>query len=452
MSPGRPGQGAHRGLRRSLTTLPLVFVMFFNVSGGAYTLEGLVAEVGPGLALAVLALVPLLWSLPEVLLIGELASMLPEEGGYYRWVRRAFGPFWAFQCGWCTWMYSMVDMAIYPVLFNQYLAAFVPGLDATARFLVSLAVIWTAVAVNLRGALDVGRVSIAVGLAVLGGFAALALAALSHQTGIPWQPFAKPGESPLGGLGVGLSIALWNYIGWDNASTVQGEVVDASRSYPRALALALPLVTLGYFVPLLPALGASDWTTWREGAWPEITSAAAGGGALGSFLGVWIAVAGLASALALFNALLLTYSRIPLAMAVDGLLPRGLARIDARGTPRNAVLASAVCYSVCALLTFQALVVADVFLYALALFLEFAALLQLRRREPALRGAFRLPLGLRGLSALVALPLAFFAVAVGLSLTDAEYGLPALGMAFGAAALGPLAYGAAIAGGRRRSV
>jgi len=378
MKAERPGA---RGLKRSLTTLPLVFVMFFNVSGGAYTLEGLVAEVGPGLALATLALVPLVWSLPEVLLIGELASMLPEEGGYYRWVQRAFGPFWAFQCGWCTWMYSMVDMAIYPVLFNQYLATFVPGLDGPARFAISIGVIWTAVAVNLRGAFDVGRVSVVVGALVLGAFAAVALAALPHVTQAPWVPFTKQGESPLQGLGVGISIALWNYIGWDNASTVQGEVVDASRSYPRALALALPLVALAYFVPLLPALGATDWTTWREGGWPEIASAAAGGGRLGTLLGTSLAVAGLASALALFNALLMAYSRIPLAMAADGLLPRALARLDARGTPRNAVLASAVCYSVCALFTFQELVVADVLLYALALFLEFAALLQLRREQ-----------------------------------------------------------------------
>jgi amino acid transporter len=349
-------------------------------------------------------------------------------------------------------MYSMVDMAIYPVLFNQYLATFVPDLGAPARFLVSIAVIWTAVAVNLRGAHDVGRVSVAVGACVLGGFGLLAIAALAHQTGTPWQPFAKPGESPFAGLGLGISIALWNYIGWDNASTVQGEVVDASRSYPRALAFALPLVTLAYFVPLLPALGATDWTSWKEGAWPEIARTAAGGGTLGSLLGVWVAFAGLASALALFNALLLAYSRIPLAMATDGLLPRALGRLDARGTPRNAVLASAICYSLCALLTFQELVVADVFLYALALFLEFAALLQLRRREPTLRGAFRIPLGLPGLSLLVALPLAVFALAVGLSLIDGEYGLPALLMAFGAAALGPLAYAAALAGaGRRRA-
>lgn len=417
--------------------------MFFNVSGGAFTLEGLVAEVGPGLALATLLLVPLVWSLPEVLLVAELASMLPEEGGYYRWVRRAFGPFWAFQCGWCTWMYSMVDMAIYPVLFNQYLAAFVPGLDGPERYLISLAVIWAAVAINLRGALDVGRVSIAVGLFVLCGFGLIGLAALPNQAVAAWEPFSKPGESVLEGLGVGISIALWNYIGWDNASTVQGEVKNASRSYPRALGIALPLVTIGYLAPVILALGATDWTSWQEGGWPAIASAAAGGGALGRFLGGWIALAGLVSALALFNALLLAYSRIPLAMASDGLLPRGLARLDPRGTPRNAVLASAVCYSVCALLTFQELVVADVFLYALALFLEFAALLRLRRVEPTLRGAFRLPLGLRGLYALVALPLSFFALTIGLSLTDGEYGLPAVVAAVGAAALGPLAYAAA---------
>ena len=68
-------------LRRSLSTLPLVFVLYFNVSGGPFTIESLVAEVGPGLALLILVAIPLLWSLPETLIVAELASMLPEEGG-----------------------------------------------------------------------------------------------------------------------------------------------------------------------------------------------------------------------------------------------------------------------------------------------------------------------------------------------------------------------------------
>ena len=163
-------------LRRSLTTLSLVFIIFFNVSGGAFTLEGLVAGTGPGLALAILLVIPLVWSLPEILIIGELASMLPQEGGYYRWVRRAFGDFWAFQNRWYTWLYSLVDMAIYPALFNQYLAYFVPEMSQGTRWIVALAVIWGATGINLRGALPVGRVSVAIGTFVLGTFALVALA------------------------------------------------------------------------------------------------------------------------------------------------------------------------------------------------------------------------------------------------------------------------------------
>jgi amino acid transporter len=428
-------------LKRSLTVVSLVFVLYFTTSGGPFTTEGLVAEVGPGLALLIMLLVPLLWSVPEALIIGELASMLPEEGGYYRWVRRAFGPFWAVQNGWWTWMYSLVDMAIYPVLFTQYLGYFFPSLGVDAKWVVALVVIWTAAAINLRGALPVGRVSVLAGGFIIVAFLAMSLAALPHVSHAPWLPLLKPGRTPAGALGIGLSIALWNYIGWDNASTVQGEVVDASRSYPRALAVALPLVTLGYLTALCAALAATDWTRWRDGAWPEIARAAAGSLG-GSAIAVWIGVAGMVSALALFNALLLSYSRIPLAMAIDGYLPAWLGRTDARGTPRNAVLVSAACYSVFVLLSIQGLVVADVLLYAMALFLEFGALIQLRRAEPDLRGAFRIPIGRAGVICLAALPMVILLGVVALEMRDGEYGRPAVACAVAAALLGPAVYAA----------
>ena len=438
-------------LRRSLTVLPLVFVMYFNTSGGAFTTEGLVAQVGPGLALLTLLVVPLVWSLPEVLIVAELASMLPEEGGYYRWVRRAFGPFWGFQNAWCTYLYSLVDMAIYPVLFNQYLAHFAPGMSQGAQWAVSLAVIWGAAAINLRGALPVGRVSIAVGGFVILGFVALALASLPNAAHAPWQPFTAPGRDVRGELGVALSVALWNYSGWDNASTVQGEVRDASRTYPRALAIALPLVAAGYFVPLVPTLAATDWRQWTEGGWPAIAALAVPGPA-GAAIGAGLALAGMASALALFNALLLVYTRVPLAVAADGLLPAALARTDARGTPRNAILASSVLYSLFALAPFASLIVADVLLYATALFMEFAALVALRRREPALRGAFRIPLGTGGVALLALLPVAVMLTVVALGITGGEFGARAILGAGCVAALGPSVYrlvGRGPAGGRR---
>jgi amino acid transporter len=425
-------------LTRSLGTLSLVFILYFSTSGGAYTTESLVREVGPGLALLIMLLVPLVYSLPEILIVGELASMLPEEGGYYRWVQRAFGPFWAFENGWLTWMYSLVDMAIYPKLFVTYLAYFRPDLPAWGFWVVGLIVIWGATALNLTGAARVGRSAVAAGLFIVAGFAIASVAAFVHAAHLPWRPFAAPGRSGGSGLAVGLSIALWNYIGWDNASTVQGEVRDASRTYPRALSFALPLVVAGYLVPLTAALSATDWTTWTDGGWPDI--ARASGGTLGPLLGAWIAVGGMVSAVALFNALLLAYSRIPFVMATDGLLPPSLGRTDARGTPRNAVLFAAVCYSLFMLLPFGGLVVADVLLYSLALMLELGALIQLRRREPALRGAFRIPLGTAGVAVLAALPLAVLLLVMGLSVIDGESGVPAMTGAAAAILLGPICY------------
>ena len=423
-------------LKRSLGLASLAAVMYFNVSGGAFSTEGLVASIGPGMALLILVLVPIFWSIPETLLVAELASMLPEEGGYYRWVHRAFGPFWAFQNGWCTWCYSLVDMAIYPVLFNQYLAFFFPSLGGHAQWAISLAMIWSATAINLRGAGRVGHVSMFAASFVILTFLAITLAAVPHMTHVPWQPFVRGDAAPTGALGVGLSIALWNYIGWDNASTVGEEIRDAPRTYPRALAITLVVVTAGYLLPLSATLAATDWTTWKTGGWPAITLASTG--AAGPLLSRCVALAGVVSAVALFNALLMAYSRIPLAMARDGLLPAALSVLDRNGNPRRAVLLAAVFYSVFTLLPFAQLVVADVLLYSFALALEFGALLMLRTKEPQLRGSFRVPVGLAGLWVLAALPMLLLLFAIWLSVRDGELGAPAVVGAFAAAAVGPV--------------
>ena len=434
---------------KKIGTLSLVFILYFSTSGGPFTTETLVHSVGPGMALLVLLLVPIFWSVPEVLIIAELSSMLPLEGGYYRWVDRAFGRFWAFQNGWLSWMYSLVDMAIYPILFNQYVGWFAPALSPTAHWVISLAVIWGATAINLRGAVPVGRISVIAGLFIIAGFLVAALGALPHVRHSPLIPFASGNATGMNGLAVGLSIALWNYIGWDNPSTAEGEVQDAGTTYPKALAIALPLVAVGYFIPLLATLGATNWATWTEGGWPSIVRDAVGGGAFGGFIASWVAVAGMVSALALFNALLLSNSRIPFVMAEDRLLPAPIRKVDRNGTPYVAVIVSAVAYSVFALVPLARLVVADVVLYALALALEFGALIVLRRTEPALRGSFRIPVGRGGVIALATLPMVILVGVVGLSFRDGQYGLPAVVGAAVAIALGPVAYGIARRGESR---
>src|SRR5436190_991536 len=357
--------------------------MFFTVSGGSFGLEGLVGSVGPGVALLLLVATPLVYSVPETLLIGELASMLPVEGGYYQWVKRAFGRFWGFWNGWLSWTYSLLDMAIYPVLLIQYLGFFLPGLGWLERWIVALAMIWGATWLNLRGTRVVGAAS-----------------------------------------------------GW---------FVAAAATYPRALARALPLVTLVYFLTIIPVLALTDWTAWTDGAWPGLARSVVGG-----CLGVWVALAGMLSAFALFNALLLVYSRIPLVLAQDGLLPAALARTDARGTPRNAVLVSAAVYSVFALLPFGGLLAGDVLLYSAALALEFAALVRLRRTEPGLRGAFRVPVGVPLLVTLAALPILLLVAGVALEVQSRTIGLPGVLVALVLAAIGPAVYAALVQQRARR--
>src|SRR5713101_7141019 len=114
---------------RRLNFFALVGVMFFIVCGGAYGLEPLVGAVGPGWAVVLVLATPLLWSLPIALMVAELSSAMPEEGGYYVWVRAAMGKFWAVQEGWWSICYMVVDLAVYPVLFVNYLAYFVPSLQ-----------------------------------------------------------------------------------------------------------------------------------------------------------------------------------------------------------------------------------------------------------------------------------------------------------------------------------
>src|SRR2546421_3009593 len=201
----------------SLTLGPLVAVMYFTVSGGPFGLEGLVGSVGPGVALLLLVLTPVVFSVPETLLIGELASMLPAEGGYYVWVKRAFGRFWGFWNGWLSWVYSLIDMAIYPVLFLQYIRFFAPGLRGLEGWLVALVLIWGATWLNLRGTRAVGTASGWLIAAVLAPFALLAVVAGGGwifgppAVAAPLSPFANPGQTFFGALGSGVSRTIWNH-------------------------------------------------------------------------------------------------------------------------------------------------------------------------------------------------------------------------------------------------
>src|SRR5213595_4333875 len=135
-------------------------IFFFNVSGGPYGIEDMVPSFGPGMALVLLLLTPLLWSLPVALAMSELAAAMPDEGGYVTWTRRAFGPFWAFLVGWWSWIDSFVDVAVYPALFVEYARFWVPSMTVGERWLLAAAFIAVLAALNVIGVRPTGRAAV----------------------------------------------------------------------------------------------------------------------------------------------------------------------------------------------------------------------------------------------------------------------------------------------------
>ena len=106
---------------------------------------------------------------------------------------------------------------------------------------------------------------------------------------------------------------------------------------------------------------------------------------------------GVMSAFGMFNALVMSYSRLPLAMAQDGLLPAVFGKLQRKTqAPWVAILFLASCWALCLGLGFERLITIDVLLYGMSLMLEFVALIVLRIKEPGLRRPFKVPGGLGG--------------------------------------------------------
>ncbi len=152
--------------------LPLIAATYFMVSGGPYGIEDILGGAGYGWAIAILIILPIVWSLPTALMIGELASAIPAEGGFYVWVRRALGPFWGYQESWLSLSASIFDMALYPSIFVLYLGKFSPALTAGPRaWAWSLAIVLLCSLWNLRGAPAVGDGSVVLSIFLLAPFA-----------------------------------------------------------------------------------------------------------------------------------------------------------------------------------------------------------------------------------------------------------------------------------------
>jgi amino acid transporter len=412
-----------------LKILPLAAVIFLTVSGGPYGLESLLTYGGKNGSLLLLVITPLLWDVPTIFIVMELNSMMPVTGGYYQWVKRALGIRWAWYEGWWTWLYTFVDLAIYPVLFVEYASFLFPEI-AQYKIPVCLAIIWAGAGLNILGIVPVGRISLLLSAVVVLPFLILFAIHFSHHAASLNVPSLSLNGIGFSSLGMGLYTVMWNFIGWDNTTTYAEEVNKPVRTYLISTAIAFALTFAIYFIAVVTALSSGiNIALLNEKGFPALGSIVGG-----NWLAMIIAAGGMASALGLFSAVLLSVSRVPKVMADDHLLPARLHLLHRKyNTPYISIIVCAIVVSGMVLWTFGDLLIIDVTLYGAALFLEFISLIIFRIKLPQKNRPFKIPLNVAGLCVLILLPMGVYCIALasafsveGKMLTPALFALAAL--------------------------
>lgn len=494
-------------LKRELTLLPLFGLIYFTVCGGAFGAEPMVGLSGPGLALLLMVITPLVFSIPNMLMVREMQSMMPVEGGYYHWVKQAFGPFMGYMSGWMNWVVSWVDVSIYPVWTAWYLSYFIPelgegatifGIEFSSDFLSWLvaAVLIVAISLlNMRGARLSGLTTNWLGifmiipLVIMSGFGIYAWITSGTTPDIPFLAGGAdvtPGNI-MAGLSVGIYVAMWNFMGWELPAAAGDEIKDPKKTYPRAMVLVLVAAILSYSIPTIAGLygGAGDngrYQMWGieenesgEGIGPVLAeygitegqieewgvdastdagwefptiahvigdNIAGKDSPLSYFLGGIVGISAILSMIGLFIGNGLGGTRVPYAMAEDGMMPHWLNKVHPKfGTPWVSILICGVFYLIFSTSAFQNLVVIDVFLNMLVLMAEILALVALRIKKPELPRN-RVPGGILGLAYIVIAPATIIIIAIVSQVNDygweGSIGWGLIAMAIGAVLYFPI--------------
>ncbi|XP_010518945.1 PREDICTED: probable polyamine transporter At1g31830 [Tarenaya hassleriana] len=382
---------------RKISVLPLVFLIFYEVSGGPFGVEDSVNAAGPLMAILGFVTFPFVWSVPEALITAEMGTMFPENGGYVVWVSSALGPYWGFQQGWVKWLSGVIDNALYPVLFLDYLQSGIPALaGGWPRILSVFALTLVLTYLNYRGLTIVGFAAVLLGILSLLPFLVIGLISIPKLNPSRWLVVDLRSVD----WNLYLNTLFWNLNYWDSISTLAGEVENPKKTLPKALFYALILVVVSYIIPLLSGTGATPLNRelWTDGYLADIAKILGG-----AWLGWWVQVAAATSNMGMFLAEMSSDSFQLLGMAERGMIPEFFAKRSRHGTPLIGILFSASGVILLSWLSFQEIVAAENLLYCVGMILEFIAFVRLRMKYPAASRPYKIPVGTVG-SVLMCIP------------------------------------------------
>lgn len=272
------------------------------------------------------------------LTLGRLAGRTSESGGFYVYVRDAFGDIAGFAVGWSYWLSIVFAIAAISVAFAGYLGALVPPLagNNVMQGLVAAVMIWLITGINIRGVADAALTQLI--MTVLKIIPLLMIIGLGAVVGdaanIPaFNPQGLPAYQALAATAL---LTMWAFIGIEAGVVAAEDVRDAKRTIPRAIVTATLSVAALYIAAtaaVMLLLPPADLASSEA----PFSAAAARFGAWGPPM---IAVGALISTAGSLNGNVFLGGQMPMAAARHGAAPAGLSFRNAGGAPSRALLMS----------------------------------------------------------------------------------------------------------------
>lgn len=405
------------GLRRQKIKTPgVVFMIYCLVAAGAFGIEEMIPVSGPGLTLLMLVLFPIFWAFPISEMVAELGSVLPSEGGAYVWAREGLGEFWGWQVGFWGTFSTWLQQAMYVVLVAGYMEKFIP-LTPAGSFGIKLLMILIFTVINLLGIREVSQVSTVLSIAVLVGFAVVAVVGFANWQYNPVEPFMHPESGLVDSLGGSICIAVWMYCGYETMANVAGEIEDP-QVIPRGLIIAMPIIALSYFLPTLAGIASvGQWESWATDGENAVGYMDVLITYLSPVCGFCFMFIAILSQCSIFNAYIASGSRGFFVMADDHLFPGFLVRLSKkRKVPAVSIIIMAFFTVLLCQWDFTTLVMATT---PLMLYLYIAMAVTTRRlrkiypvEERKAKGLFVIPGGNAGLNFVTVLPVVISITAI----------------------------------------
>jgi amino acid transporter len=370
------------------------------------------------------------------MITAELATALPEASGSVAWVTVAFGPFWGWMEGWLSLVSGIIDNALYPVLFLDCLVQLFSSYhgetavsareflqDTDSRFFLIMCITGALTWLTYRGLDVVGNLALYLSVISLTPFIAFCIVGAFQVQPDRWMngPTLDPSacvDPPCHGTYADVNWRLllntffWNINYWDSSAAFSGDVDTPEKTFPKGLKIAVVLVALGSFFPILVGTGASsaDSTEWTDGYFVQLSTTIAG-----PWLGLWMICASALTNIGMFVSEMSSDAWMISGMAERGLIPKVFGARNRHDTPTWGVLVSAVGVVGLAYMSFVDIIDMLNMIFCVAQAIEFSAFIYLRIYRDDLHRPYRIPIPTPILCLFLCLPVAFIGIIISFS-------------------------------------